>query len=266
VNTLAADSPDDSPPQLPPISLRAALAYPFTQSNWLVALAYVGAIQFIPILGLLIIRGWRFDIARRVGAGTTTRLPDWRGATEHLKQGTLLFLVTIVHFIPLYILLAAPRWGIIWAVVDLVRWFYLRYFTVIEPPPLAEILDSGFKALVLFVVIMLVVPPILSAIVESATQRYAQTGRVRVLFEFWHSIRLACGDLGDVVRIEAGILLLNLVVFVVSLLLMMTVGGAAFIPPVMIPVYMWTRGALMGQWIRKNRAEEALAAQKRITA
>ena len=266
MTTLPADPPGDSPSSLPRISLRAALAYPFTQSNWLVALAYVGAIQFIPILGFLIIRGWRFDIARRVGAGPTTRLPDWRGATEHLKQGTLLFFVTVLHFIPLYVLLAAPRWGIIWAVLDLVRWFYERYFTIIEPRPLAEILDSGLKALVIFVVIMIVVPPILSAIVESATQRYAQTGRVRVLFEFWHSIRLACGDLGDVVRIEAGILLLNLVVLTVSLLLMLTVGGAAFIPPVMIPVYMWTRGALMGQWIRKNRAEEALAAQKRLAS
>jgi hypothetical protein len=107
------------------------------------------------------------------------------------------------------------------------------------------------------VVILIVIPPMISAIIESATQRYAETGRVAALFEFWHSIRLACGDLRDVVRIEAGILLLNVVVFAVSILLMLTVGGAALILPVMIPVYMWTRGALMGQWIAKNRAEAA---------
>jgi hypothetical protein len=59
-----------------------------------------------------------------------------------------------------------------------------------------------------------------------------------------------------VARIEGGIILLNLAVFAVSILLMLTIGGSAFIPPVMIPVYMWTRGALMGQWIWKTRYEE----------
>lgn len=239
------------------ISLRKALAFPFTQPNWPSALAYIGAIQFIPVLGYLIIRGWRFEIAKRVGHGHAEALPDWRHATEHLKQGTLLFLATIFHYLPMYALLSAPRWGIIWAVLELLNWVYIEYFTDVQAKPLREVLIPGMQALAIFVVILIVVPPIISAIVEAATQRYAETGRVAALFEFWHSIRLACGDLRDVVRIEGGILLLNIVVFTISILLMLTVGGAALIPPIMIPVYMWTRGALMGQWIAKNRYEAA---------
>lgn len=248
--------------EVPRISLRKALAFPFTQKNWPQALAYIGAIQFVPILGYLIIRGWRFEIAQRVGGGHSEALPDWRHAKTHLKEGALLFGATVFHYIPLYVLLSAPRWGIIWAVIQLVNWFYVEYFTDVEPPPLREVLEPGLKALLIFVLLLIFVPPIISAVVEAATQRYAETGRARTLFEFWHSIRLIGGDWGDVLRIEGGILLLSIVVLVVSLLLMLTVGGSALIPPVMIPVYMWTRGALMGQWIAKNRVEAALAAQR----
>jgi hypothetical protein len=173
-----------------------------------------------------------------------------------LKEGTLLFFVMVVHYIPMYLLLSAPRWGILAAVWRILKWLYVTLFTDVQPEPLSRVLDDGMRALAIFVAIMIIVPPITSAIIEAATQRYAHTGRVRTLFEVWHSIRLACGDLRDVARIEGGIILLNLAVFIVSLLLMLTIGGSAFIPPVMIPVYMWTRGALMGQWIWKNRWEE----------
>ncbi|HTN73665.1 MAG TPA: DUF4013 domain-containing protein, partial [Pirellulaceae bacterium] len=223
------------------------------------ALAYIGAIQFVPIIGYLIIRGWRFEIAKRIGENHADSLPDWRHAGVHLQQGTLLFAVTQLYFLPMYIALAWPRSGVLWAILRLLHNVYLQLFTVIEPRPWWEIIGPGLKSLAILFAILLLVPPLISPLVESATQRYAQTGRVRALFEVWTNLRLAFSDLGDVVRIEGYILLLNIGVLAVSLLLTLTVGGAAFIPPVMIPIYMWTRGALMGQWIRKNHVEELVS-------
>lgn len=246
---------------LPQISLGRALVFPFSRRNWPLALAYIGAIQFIPILGFLIIRGWRFDIARRVGWERDDALPDWRHAWDHLKQGTLLFLVTQLHYLPMYLLLMWPRSGVIWGVIDFFRWLYEYYFTRLDPGPFSAVAEPALRSLALLVAILIIIPPIVSAIVESATQRYAQTGRPGVLLEVWRNIRLACSDLGDVIRIELSILLLAAAVLVLSLLLWLTVGGAALIPPVMIPVYMWTRGALMGQWILKNRVEEQRAGE-----
>jgi hypothetical protein len=253
---LPSTSPSQTAPSLPRISLRRALVFPFTQRNWPLALAYIGAIQFVPILGFLVIRGWRFEIAKRVGENHAQSLPDWRHAYEHLKQGTLLFFVTQFYFLPMYIALAWPRSGILWSVIGLLRGVYERLFTDLAPQPWSEVLLPGLRSLVIFVLILFLVPPLLSPLVESATQRYAHTGRVRTLFEVWQNFRFAFSDLYDVIRIELCILGLNLVVLIVSLILILTVGGAAFIPPVMIPVYMWTRGALMGQWIWKNRLEE----------
>jgi hypothetical protein len=165
----------------PKISLFRALAFPFTQKNWPQALAYIAAIQFVPVLGYLIVRGWRFEIAQRVGAGRAEQLPDWRHAWRHLKEGTLLFIVMVVHYIPMYLLLSAPRWGILAAVWRVLKWIYVTVFTDVQPEPLSRVLDDGLQALAIFVAILLIVPPITSAIIEAATQRYAHTGRVRTL-------------------------------------------------------------------------------------
>ena len=240
------------------ISLRRALAFPFTQRNWPQALAYIGLIQLVPVLGYLIIRGWRFEIAQRVGAQRADALPDWRHAKEHLKQGTLLFLVTQVYFLPMYLLLAWPRRGILWSVLGLLHACYVRLFSDLAPTPWWDIIAPGLQSLAIFVAILIVVPPLISPLVESATQRYAHTGRVRTLFEFWTNLKLALTDSGDVIRIELCIFGLNVLVFVLSTILVLTVGGTIFVPSVMIPIYMWTRGSLMGQWIWKNRCEEQL--------
>jgi hypothetical protein len=244
-------------PEMPRIRLGHALAFPFTQRNWPQALGYIAAIQFVPILGFLVIRGWRFDIAKRIGDGDAHRLPDWRQAWHHLREGTLLFAVTQLYFLPFYLLLIWPRSGILWSLVHIAQWLYEWLFTDLTMRPFWEVLEPGLKSLAIFLVLILLVPPLISAVVESATQRYANNGRIAALFEFWHAIALACGDLRDVARIELSIVGLNIAVTILSLLLTLTVGGTIFIPAVMIPIYMWTRGALMGQWIAKNRWEQA---------
>lgn len=241
---------------VPTISLRRALAFPFTQRNWPLALLYIGAIQYVPILGYLIIRGWRFEIAQRVGANEQHALPDWRHVVTHLKQGTILFLVTQLYFVPMYLALAWPRSGVLWSVLRVIRTIFERLFTEVQPQPWDEILIPGLRSLVIFIAILLLMPLLISPVVEAATQRYAHTGQVRSLFEFWKNLLFTFDDFYDVVRIELCILALNTVVLIVSIILLLTIGGAAFIPPVMIPIYMWTRGSLMGQWIWKNRIEE----------
>lgn len=247
--------------QPPRISLRRALAFPFTQPNWPQALLYIGAIQYIPILGYLIIRGWRFDIARRIGNGHAEQLPDWRSWKSHLREGFVLFLATQFYFLPLYLFLWYMRHDIYYALAEVVVGLYEHYWQGLPDGPRGEVLWAGAKALAWVLVAMLVYPPVASSVVESATQRYAVTGRIRTLYEFWWNLWLVGDDFLDVLRIELSILGLTAAVFLVSLFLLWTMGGTIFIPAVMIPIYMWTRGSLMGQWIWKNRVEGQLENQ-----
>ncbi len=245
------------------ISLRKALAFPFTQPNWPQALLYIGAIQYVPIFGYLIIRGWRFDIARRIGNGHIEQLPDWRSWKSHLREGIILFVATQFYFLPLYFFLWYMRHDIYYAVAELVVAAYEYLWQGLRQGPRSEVLWAGGKALAWVLAALVIYPPIGSSFVEASTQRYAVTGTVRTLYEFWWNIWLVSDDLLDVLRIELSILGLSVVVFLVSLVLLWTLGGTIFIPAVMIPIYMWTRGALMGQWIWKNRIEGQLAAPRR---
>lgn len=246
-------------PQPPRISLRKALAFPFTQANWPQALLYIGAIQYIPILGYLIIRGWRFDIARRVGAGHAEQLPDWRAWKSHLREGIVLLIATQFYYLPLYFFLWYMRHDIYYALAEIVVSLYEHYWQGLPDGPRPEVLWAGAKALAWVLAALLIYPPIASSFIEAATQRYAVTGRVRTLYEFWWNIWLVQDDFFDVLRIELSILGLSIAVFLTSLFLLWTFGGTIFIPAVMVPIYMWTRGALMGQWIWKNRIEGQLA-------
>ena len=252
-NAVSQAPAADEPP--PSISLRKALAFPFTQPNWPQALIYIGLIQYIPILGYLIIRGWRFDIARRIGTGQVKQLPDWISWRSHLREGFVLFLATQFYFLPLYLFLWYMRHDIYYALAEVIVSLYEQYWKGLPDGPRSDVLWTGARALAWVFAALLFYPPFASSIVEAATQRYAVTGRVRTLYEFWWNIWLVGDDLFDVLRIELSIFALSAVVLIVSLLLLWTFGGTIFIPAVMIPIYMWTRGALMGQWIWKNQIE-----------
>jgi hypothetical protein len=258
--TLATSPTTDTPDLLPTISLRRALAFPFTQSNWPQALLYIGAIQYIPIFGYLIIRGWRFDIARRIGTGHIQQLPDWRAWKLHLREGVVLFFATQFYFLPLYFFLWYMRHDIYYAVAEIVVTLYEQYWQGLPGGPRGDVLLAGGKALAWVIAALILYPPVAFSVIESATQRYAVAGRVRTLYEVWWNIWLIGDDFLDVLRIEFSIFALTVAVFLASIVMLWTVGGTIFIPALMIPIYMWTRGALMGQWIWKNRVEGQLKA------
>jgi|GEM_PF-2243445 len=253
-------------PQPPRISLRKALAFPFTHPNWPQALLYIGAIQYIPILGYLIIRGWRFDIARRIGNGHAEQLPDWRAWKSHLREGVILFFATQFYFLPLYFFLWYMRHDIYYAIAEIVVTFYEQYWKGLPGGPRSEVLWAGAKALAWVLAALLLYPPVAASIIESATQRYAVTGRVRTLYEFWWNVWLVGDDFLDVLRIELSILGVTIAVFVVSLLLLWTLGGTIFIPALMIPIYMWTRGSLMGSGSGKIASKGSLPKRPRRVA
>lgn len=239
----------------PEISLRRALGFPFTRRNWPLTLLYLGLLQYVPLVGWIVLRGWRFDLARRIGAECDERLPDWRGLREHWRWGWILVTASMVHYLPLWIAAWTQRRVVFWTLVAIGQWWWTRLTdSPTEPFPMEEF-GPGLRALAALLALFLLYPPLINAVLETGTHRYADTGRWVALYEFWKNVWGAGEDFWDVLRIEGGILGLNVLVGVVSLILVYTIGGAFLIPPLMFPVYMWTRGALMGQWIRKNRWE-----------
>jgi hypothetical protein len=89
-----------------------ALTYPFDDDEWLQKLGLATLIQFIPIVGSIVLGGWSLEISTRVKRQDPTPLPDWSEFGEYLRKGFLLFVAGLVYQIPTIIFLCAA--SLVW--------------------------------------------------------------------------------------------------------------------------------------------------------
>lgn len=89
-----------------------ALTFPFDDDEWLKKLGIATLVQFIPLIGQIILQGWSYEISRRVRAGDPKPLPAWEDFGEFLRQGAILFVANLVYQIPTVIFgcIAAFAW------------------------------------------------------------------------------------------------------------------------------------------------------------
>jgi hypothetical protein len=77
-----------------------ALTYPFDDDEWLQKLGLATLIQFIPIVGPIVLLGWSLEISTRVKRQDPTPLPDWSEFGEYLRKGFLIFVAYLVYQLP----------------------------------------------------------------------------------------------------------------------------------------------------------------------
>lgn len=82
--------------------IKESLTYPFEDRDWVAKLWPLPVIAAIPVLGLIslvLLKGWRFEMVKRLAHGTNA-LPPFDGLAM-LKTGALLWAVMLGHvFIP----------------------------------------------------------------------------------------------------------------------------------------------------------------------
>lgn len=77
-----------------------ALTYPFDDDEWLQKLGLAVLIQFIPIVGPIVLLGWSLEISTRVKRNDPTPLPAWSEFGDYLRRGFLLFVAYLVYQLP----------------------------------------------------------------------------------------------------------------------------------------------------------------------
>ena len=89
-----------------------ALSFPFDDDEWLKKLGIAVLVQFIPIVGQMILQGWSFQISQRVKRGDPEALPGWDEFGEFLRQGFSITLANLIYQIPtlIFICLASFAW------------------------------------------------------------------------------------------------------------------------------------------------------------
>lgn len=236
---------DRGEPPAPPTdgSLQFGTAFNFAMKDpkWFSKVAVVGLLQYVPILGFLVIRGWRLELARRVYRGVERPLPTWEDFGGKLTKGATLFGVWLLYQLPsligsalMFVLVLLPLFGLL---VDSDKRTEARLALRVAQWGLQLLLSAGlafyaFAADVMFLV---------------AQTRYIATDRASAFFEIGANFRILRQNLGLYVRLFLLRFALGVIVTFVRAALTVTGIGAILMPAVTTPPLHWTNGHLFGQ-------------------
>lgn len=217
--------------------MRAA-TFPFDDDEWLKKLGIATLIQFIPLVGQMVLQGWSFEISRRVKQNDVNPLPDWEEFMEFLKTGFIIFVANLVYQIP----------TVIFACIMMV--------TSVLPAmggdsDAAGVLAAGvgFVAICLSCVIFLYA--LAAAIVfYGGYVRYIERPELSTFFQFGDNIALVRNNLGDFGSVLLYMLLAGLLIGAVSGI---TAGIGGLLAT---PFFMYFMGHLLGQLSRKLSGSE----------
>ncbi|MBN9121558.1 MAG: DUF4013 domain-containing protein [Planctomycetes bacterium] len=242
------------------LDLQTAIGFVFKDPRWSSPILLLALFQYVPILGYLVVRGWRLELARRVARGDRWPLPDWSEFGAKLGKGLLLAAVWALYQLP-----ALIGSAVMFALVLLP---YLRYLFDQDQRMEAQIGLSALRwALRLLLGLVLAAYAVAADVMFLVGQtRYIATDRAGAFFEFGTNFRILGRHLGLYARLFLFRFALNVVINLIRGLLAVTGVGAVFIPGLTSPPLHWTSGHLFGQVaaaIGSERRDEALEDEDR---
>jgi hypothetical protein len=118
-----------------------ALRLPFRQERWPEKVWWLAALGFVPFINLLVFRGWRLEVTRRIGLGEPQLLPEGRDLLRFLGRGIILWTMTLLYFIIPFLIIFTTGAGALRSLREVTTWLYL---SVTNQPtiPLLELLGQ----------------------------------------------------------------------------------------------------------------------------
>jgi hypothetical protein len=233
-----------------PVSVQSypeGVIFPFRQTNWPAKLWWVALVNFVPILNLILLRGWRLNIVRRMGRREPELLPDIQGIGRYLVDGLVLWFMSAVYFIPQLVLLSVLGADIVGDILTILLWVYENLFTDEETITfVALFVDVGFGFLV-----RAILPAIYFFLswpfYRAAMIRYSVRGNPLVFFDFVTNARIVFGNLSSILLVFFLFLVTGTLVSFLSGVLVATVVGSFVVLMVLLPMAYWVTGYLYGR-------------------
>ena len=229
-----------------------AVTFPFRSEPGLRRLWIAPLACLVPVLGLLVIKGWRLDIVRRRmrsdgPAVVEEDFPQPSDLGRFLADGLRLIVARGIYMLPLLVVLAVSFQHTIESVLEIGRWVVDQFSS--EHRRQASIVMILLKA-AFSIASKFVVPVIyyymLKPFLYAGTIRFAQTGRFRSLINLPAQALMISRHLPGFMLLFFFNFTLALCINILSALAMGTVIGALIIPFVSIPLYNTGSGYLIG--------------------
>lgn len=237
------------------------LVYPLSDAGSATQIWWLALINYVPFINLLLLRGFRLELTRRVMRGERPYFPPASQMLTFLLQGALLWTMTALYLVPPLLLMAIlglrgitaffgdllTLAGIAFGLTDASIWAFV----------VQELWSSFLAAVVDSVWAILSLP-----LYRAAMIHYAVTSKLSAFFAIHTNIGFMVRHWKAFANTYLFSFLVNTLIAFVSLFLLSTAIGALAIPLLALPVYYWTTGYEYGhlaQLFARDLADPATA-------
>ncbi|MEM1177851.1 MAG: DUF4013 domain-containing protein [Acidobacteriota bacterium] len=207
-------------------------------------LSWFVVLQFLPLAGVIINRGWRIDLMRSVAVGGSFPKRDQLG--RHMADGLLLWAFYILYLLPQVFVMALTKFSWLETSVALVWWALEALVGSTHAKSLGDILVGGALRYGIETMVFLAYPAALWPFFRGAMIRYAMEDDWRVFLQLRRNAQLAKLHFATLARIY----LAEKTLWAAYLLAVMIIGvvtaglGLLVVPILLVPLRMIASGAI----------------------
>jgi len=227
----AQPQPHAQPVGPPRGGFAGAFAALFADPRWAARYWIVPVVCLIPVVNLVLLRGWRFDLTQRLARQESPTLPPPSRIVNFLLNGVFLWLMTFIYHLP-HALLAV--------------------FHVYE---MMHVIKNGGEGLVATLVMIYVVSIVVTVVTwplyRAAMLRYAVTGSLWSFVMVPQNFCLVLLNFPGFVLLWLKVLLVTILFALVTGVLTATMIGILVVAGIIIPLYYATTGHLFAQFASK---------------
>lgn len=237
----------------------AAIQFPFREPDGLARVWWLALIDYIPLVDLVILRGWQLEVVGRLARGQKPALPEPALMLQFLRKGLLLWTMTLLYsLVPIGITNLMGWGGVLAFIADVGTLFSILknggegFFQFFKD----QFVESLLVAAVNLIWILLSFP-----LYRAAMIRYSLTQSAWTFADLLGNVRFLAAFPGSFLKLYMYSVVLTSLIAVVSGLLLLTGIGALLIPIFAGPVYFWTNAAEYGHLGNKLAARLAKTAR-----
>lgn len=246
-----------------------APVFPFMQKDWPLKMWLFIALSYVPVVNVMMARGWRMDYVRRLGWTNPSVLPNPKDSLKFLRHGLLLTVTRFLFAVPPIIIIFVfglggfiDLWNDIVAMFQLCLDFFWRrslkageFFSALYSFGKQELLHTVWAFFIENIWLLIYVPVYRIGMIRFAlTGKLLQShGQVRKNFRFLFR------NLVDIILMYTFNIFNFVVIFIVDTLLYVSVIGTPLIPIVTFYMSYWNTGYEYGLLARQMVKQEGLS-------
>jgi hypothetical protein len=232
-----------------------------------------GLLSYVPVVNLIIARGWRLEMVHRVGWEYKQPLPEAKDIFRFLLNGLMLWMVTGLYILFPFVLvrlLGLEGWSALYEDAKYVFFLFVdlltkesmtfsRFFNLLGSFIINELLEALYVFLIQNIWLVIYIPLYRVAMVRYALTKNLFLSHLSLLA----NVRFFYNNFIDIILLYVFMFVGGFVTLAIDGLLAMSVIGIPLIPIVTTYMYFWYTGYEYGMLGRKMAEQENLKLHQR---